>query len=142
MRLSADVPDHIWAKAAALDPGFGPSQVVQRALRHLVERSRPRFPTELDCHRQQVLGLRQSRVVQLAQRAHDQSYDRGLRLCETLSWTALERMAAARWSAATIAAHGVRAEPSPATSAYESGLRDALRDVWLSALEAGREAPD
>lgn len=142
MRLSAYVPDHIWAKAAALLPGSGPSQVVQSALRHLVEGSSPRFPTELDSRRQQVLGLRQSRVVQLAQRGYDQGYDRGLRLCETLSWAALERMAAADWSAATIAAHGVSAEPSFAISAYQSGLRDALRDVWLSALEAGREAPD
>lgn len=142
MRLSAYVPDHTWAKAAALLPGSGPSQVVQWALRHLVERSRPRYATELDSHRQRVLGLRQSRVVQLAQHAYDQGYDCGLRLCETLSWEALERMAAAQWSAAMIAAHGVSPEPRLATSAYQSGLRDALRDVWLSALEAGREAPD
>lgn len=141
MRLSAYVPDHVWAKAAALHPGSGPSQVVQSALRHLVERSRPRIVTELDSHRQQVVGLRHSRVVQLAQRAYDQGYDRGLRLCETLSWIALEHMAAARWSVATLAAHGVSAEPSLATSAYQSGLRDALRDVWLSALEVGREPP-
>jgi len=142
MRVSAYVPDHVWSKAMALHPGSGPSNVVQRALRHLVERSRPRFASQLDGQRQQVLGLRQSRVVQMAQHAYDEGYGRGLVVCETLSWAALERMAAAHWSTATMAANGARTEPRLVTTAYQSGLRDALRDVWLAALESGRGQPD
>ena len=86
--------------------------------------------------------MRQSRVVQMAQHAYDQGYDRGLDLCESLSWMALERMAAAHWSVATMAANGAGTEPRLATSAYRSGVRDALRDVWLSALGSGGKQPD
>ncbi len=141
MRVSAYVPDHMWGRAMTLHPGSGPSHIVQGALRHLVERSRPRFARELDGLRQQVVGMRHSRVVQMAQHAYDQGYDRGLGLCDSLSWTALERMAAAHWSAAAMAADGAGIEPRLATSAYQSGLRDALRDVWLSALDSDRRQP-
>ncbi len=142
MRLNAYLPDQLWTGATAICPGCGPSQIVQRALHHMVERSRPRFATHLDSHRQQLLGMRQSRVVQMAQHAYDQGYEGGLQLCETLSWLALERMAAAHWSAAAMAAGGASTTPKLAVSAYHSGMRDALRDVWLSSLYSGGNSLD
>jgi len=78
----------------------------------------------------------------MAQHAYDEGYGRGMLVCETLSWAALERMAAAHWSTATTATNGATTEPRLATSAYQSGLRDALRDVWLAVLEPGRGQPD
>ncbi len=142
MKLSAHVPDELWAKAAALQGEAGPSQLVQLALRHLVERSRPRFAGERNGDQDQVLALRQSRVAQLAQGAYDEGYAAGLRRCEELSWGDLERLAAGSWSAAALAAHpGLGAEARLATSAFRTGLRDALRDAWLGALHAGLEPP-
>jgi hypothetical protein len=142
VKLSAHVPDELWAKAAALHGEAGPSQLVQLALRHLVERSRPRFAAERNGHQDQVLALRRSRVTQLAQDAYDEGYAAGLQRCEDLSWSDLERLAAGSWSAGTLAAHpALGAEARLATSAFRTGLRDALRDAWLGALHSSGEPP-
>jgi Arc/MetJ family transcription regulator len=140
VKLSAHVPDELWAKAMALHGETGPSQLVQLALRHLVERSRPRFAGQRNGQQDQVLALRQSRLAQLAQSAYDAGYQAGLRRCEELTWSDLERLAAASWSAAALAAHpALHAETRQATSAFRTGLRDALRDAWLGALHPGVE---
>jgi hypothetical protein len=131
VRLSAHVPDELWAKAAALHPEPGPSRLVQLALRRLVERSRPRFAPERDGHQQRLLQLRRSRVAQLAQGAYDQGYEAGLRFCETLAWADLERLAASNWNLGAVVASG---DSRLASSSYRSGMRDALRDAWLGAL--------
>ncbi len=140
MKLSAHVPDELWAKAAAVHSESGPSQLVQLALRHLVERSRPRFAAERNYQQDEVLAERQSRVAQLAQTAYDEGYEAGLRRCEALAWSDLERLAAANWRAAALTAHpAVGADVRHATSAFRIGLRDALRDAWLGALYTSRE---
>jgi Arc/MetJ family transcription regulator len=137
MKLSAHVPDELWARAAALHDESGPSQLVQLALRHLVERSRPRFAGKRNDQQDELLALRQSRVARLAQSAYDEGYEAGLLRCEELTWCDLERLAAASWSAAALAVHEVPgAEARPATSAFRTGFRDALRDAWLGAMEA------
>ena len=133
MRLSAHVPDELWARATSLHPESGPSRLVQLALRRLVERSRPRFVPERDGQQQRVLELRRSRVARLAQGAYDQGYEAGLRYCESLTWTDLERLAAGNWNLGAMAAD----DGSPvASSSHRGGLRDALRDAWLGALRS------
>lgn len=140
MKLSAHVPDALWAKAAALHSESGPSQLVQLALRHLVERSRPRFAAERNEHQDEILARRQSRVAQLAQNAYDEGYEAGLRRGECLSWSDLERLAAANWGVAALTAHrAIGADVRLATSVFRTGLRDALRDAWLGALHTSQE---
>ena len=143
MKLSAHVPDELWAKAAALHGESGPSQLVQLALRHLVERSRPRFAGDRNDHQDEVLARRQSRIARLAQTAYDEGYEAGLLRCEGLTWCDLERLAAANWSPVALAAHAPAGNDARlATSAVRTGFRDALRDAWLGAMQAGSDPPD
>lgn len=134
MKLSAHVPDELWARAVALHPGLGPSGVVQQALRRLVERPRPRFAPRVPEDQLPTVRRRHLRLQGLAQAAYDDGYEAGLRLCEKLRWADLERLAAAGWR---LPAAGPETEGPAATSAYRSGLEDALREVWLSVVQAG-----
>jgi hypothetical protein len=133
VKLSAYVPEQLWARVQARFPGSRPSQVAQVALRRLVERSRPRFaPAPLPEDEGELLR-RRARVAELRQRAYDEGYEAGLALCAGLHWADLERLAAADWALdESVAA----ADPTHASLAHRAGMRDALRDVWLAVLQA------
>ena len=135
MKLSAYVPDGLWARVLARFPGARPSPVAQLALRRLVERSRPRFAVaeEIEASDPGALGRRRARVSALRQRAYDEGYEAGLALCEAQSWPELERLAATGWAPEA----GLPGrDPRLSSVAYQAGMRDSLRDVWLAVVQA------
>ena len=141
MKISAHVPDELWAKATALHVESGPSRLVQLALRHLVERPRPRVAGKRNDRQDEVLARRQLRMARLAQSAYDEGYEAGLMGCEGLTWCDLERLAAASWSHGALAAHALPgSEATPVISAFRTGLRDALRDAWLGVMWTGESS--
>jgi hypothetical protein len=135
VKLSAYVPDGLWARVQARFPGARPSPVAQLALRRLVERSRPRFAvaTDIEAADPTALVRRRARVSALRQRAYDEGYEAGLALCDTLRWADLERLAATGWAPGSAPPVG---DPRLASVAHQAGMRDALRDVWLAVVQA------
>jgi hypothetical protein len=134
MKLSAYVPDGLWARVQARFPGARPSPVAQLALRRMVERSRPRFAVEAEMEAADPAELRRrrARVSALRQRAYEEGYEAGLALCDTLVWTDLERLAASGW---TLDEELPQSDPRLASIAHQAGVRDALRDVWLAVVQ-------
>ena len=122
MRLSAYVPDGLWARVRDRFPGARPSPTAQLALRRLVDRPPPRL-TALPApgHRSPP-----------RQDAYDEGYEAGLARCEALGWTDLERLAAADWPIDGLAPPGDEMR----SLAHRSGMRDALRDVGLGVVRA------
>lgn len=114
MKLSAYVPDGLWARVRERFPGARPSPTAQLALRRLVE---PRS----------AVAHVQGQVSEARQRDYDEGYEAGLALCDTLVWADLERLAAANWPVDDLAPRTGAAR----SLAHRSGVRDALRDVWL-----------
>lgn len=110
MKLSAYVPDGLWARVRDRFPGARPSPTAQLALRRLVDRAAPRPAPR--------------------QHAYDEGYAAGLTRCEALGWAELEGLAAAGWPIDDLAPAGDDAR----SLAHRSGMRDALRDVWLGVL--------
>jgi hypothetical protein len=138
VKLSAYVPDWLWARARASvrQSRSSPSQVVQHALRALLERSRPRFAGAPDLEQEAALLLARQHVAEQAQGAYDHGYEAGVQRCELLSWAELERLAAGDWDWHDL---GVR----DGGSTFDCGLRDALRDAWLGVvLGAERDGLD
>jgi hypothetical protein len=133
VKLSAYVPEELWARVQGRFPGARPSQITQLALRRMVERSRPRFVDEPGPVDQLELLRRRARVSALRQRAYDEGYESGLSLCDGLGWADLERLAAAGWP---LDWAGDQEEPRQASLAHRAGRRDALRDVWLAVVQA------
>jgi hypothetical protein len=131
VKLSAYVPDELWARVQARFPGSRPSPVAQLALRRMVERSRPRFALTPSAPAAAALPLRRARVSELRQRAYEEGYVAGLVLCESLSWPDLERLAAADWPVEGGATAGAR----QGSLAHRAGTRDAMRDVWLAVVQ-------
>jgi hypothetical protein len=136
MKLSAYVPDGLWARVQARFPGSRPSPVAQLALRRMVERSRPRFAVEAEVETadRAEMGRRRARVSALRQRAYEEGYEAGLALCGTMEWTDLERLAASGW---TLDEELPQSDPRLASVAHQAGVRDALRDVWLAVVQVG-----
>ncbi|HEY4025835.1 MAG TPA: hypothetical protein VGO86_05330 [Candidatus Dormibacteraeota bacterium] len=134
MKLSAYVPDGLWAKVQARFPGARPSPVTQLALRRMVERSGPRFVVEADMESADPLEMRRrrARISALRQRAYEEGYEAGLALCDTLLWADLERLAASGW---TLDEDLPQSDPRLASVAHQAGMRDALRDVWLAVVQ-------
>jgi hypothetical protein len=108
VKLSAYVPDGLWARVRGRFPGARPSPTTQLALRRLADRPAP--------------------GADARQRAYDEGYEAGLALCEGLDWAAVERLATSNWPID---------EPAPGDEvARRSGMRDALRDVWQGVVRA------
>jgi hypothetical protein len=105
--------------------------VAQLALRRLVERSGPRFARAPGSPSAAVLPQRRARVSELRQRAYEEGYVAGLAVGESLGWPDLERLAAADWPVDD----AVAGEGRQGSLAHRAGMRDALRDVWLSVVQ-------
>jgi hypothetical protein len=131
VKLSAYVPDGLWARIQARFPGSRPSPITQLALRRLVERSRPRFASTPSSPAAAVLPLRRARVSELRQRAYEEGYAAGLAMCESLRWPDLERLAAADWPVED----GAVIDARQGSLAHRAGMRDAMRDVWLAVVQ-------
>jgi len=134
VKLSAYVPEELWARVQARFPGSRRSQVTQLALRRLVERSRPRFAGEAAPTDALELVRRRARVSELRQRAYDEGYEDGLGLCDRLCWPELERLAAADWPVDDTV---FPIDPRRSSLARRAGRRAALRDGWLPVPQPG-----
>jgi len=133
VKLSAYVPDGLWARVQARFPGARPSPVAQMALRRLVERSGPRFARLPSSPAAAALPLRRARVSELRQRAYEEGYVAGLAFGESLGWPDLERLAAAGWP---VDGTAPAADGRHGSLAHRAGMRDALRDAWLAVVQA------
>lgn len=147
-KLSVSVPDHLWSAVRAASPNLNPSELVQTALRGSLDRTpnRPPFAITPPDVSGDLLARAVSRLRKEARELYVSGFQAGLKLGETLSWRALDRLSDADWKldgwfqelAANdeVAGEGVfesvageRWDYWPAPT-FRLGLVDALKALW------------
>ncbi|MBP1704794.1 MAG: hypothetical protein H6Q36_533 [Chloroflexi bacterium] len=150
-KLSLYVPDDLWNRARAVDPGLNQSQVAQRALQHWIE-TRPGPGSQAFEPPADSVPVPDSLVQRFAGEAREQyqaAYRTAFQLAERISWRSLDELASRGWDWATWLRHGGRdvlpslpawlreadVEGSANRRRYTTstqGVVDGLRDIWES----------
>lgn len=95
MKSSIYVPDDLWGFVSEEFPGDNPSQLVQRALRALMEATTESGPaySERPPGAEQRLAIVQDRLIREAREEYQRGYNGGVDIAQRLNHRALERLA-------------------------------------------------
>lgn len=95
------IPDGLWGqlRARAAEQKASVSQVIQTALKHVLESDLPRppFAQSPPAIPEETAARLRERLTREAREIYEAGFQSGLRLADRLSWSQLDRLAAVDW---------------------------------------------